>query len=78
MAIAISNSDTLLKSCQKLEEAIKTLIPTATGIQKEVQISQVIIHDDKTKVTSTPEEFELVGAEVKHLNLSTTIHCPAY
>lgn len=42
-AVATSTSEMLFKSRQQLEETIPSVLPSATGLQQEGQVAQVII-----------------------------------
>ncbi|KAL0630519.1 hypothetical protein Q9L58_010634, partial [Maublancomyces gigas] len=50
IAVANTTSDTLLKSRTKLEETIRTILPSATSLQKEVHVIQVVIHNIPTTI----------------------------
>ncbi|KAL0630286.1 hypothetical protein Q9L58_010867, partial [Maublancomyces gigas] len=74
IAVAHTTSDTLLKSRTKLEETIRTILPSATSLQKEVQVVQVVIHNIPTTIPSTSEGYQQVLTEVQTFNPGTTLH----
>ncbi|KAL0630379.1 hypothetical protein Q9L58_010774, partial [Maublancomyces gigas] len=55
IAVSTTTSDHLLKSRTQLEATIRHLLPSATGLQKEVQVVQIVIHNIPTTIPSTEE-----------------------
>ncbi|KAL0630580.1 hypothetical protein Q9L58_010574 [Maublancomyces gigas] len=74
IAVAETTSDNLLKSRTTLEEIIRTAIPSATSLQKEVQAVQVVFHNNPTTIPSTGEGYIQVQTEVQSFNHDTTFY----
>lgn len=70
-AVNTSPSDILLQSKQKLKEAIRTHLPTATVFQDEVQVAQVVIHN----VRSFEDAPTQIMVEVASLICGITLPC---
>ncbi|KAL0630495.1 hypothetical protein Q9L58_010658, partial [Maublancomyces gigas] len=74
IAVSTTTSDRLLKSRTQLEATVRHLLPSATGLQKEFQIVQIVIHNIPTTIPSTEEGFNQVHREVEHFNPGITLH----
>lgn len=71
ISVSTFSSDTLLQSRAKLEGVIHTILPTAPGFQKELQVAQVVLYnipmtkDDPTHVMT---EVEFCNPNISHSN----------
>ncbi|KAL0630398.1 hypothetical protein Q9L58_010755, partial [Maublancomyces gigas] len=74
IAASTTSSDHLLKSGTQLETTIRKLPPSATGLQKEVHLVQIVIHNIPTTLPSTEAGFNQVHREVEQFNPGITLH----
>lgn len=74
-ANATTTSDTPLKPKTQLAKAIRAIVTTPTGIQKEVRVVLVVIHNIPITTSSTKEGHNQFLQEVETYNPVITINC---
>lgn len=75
MAVATSTSYHLPQPKSALEEAIHTMLPSATSLQKDIQVVQIVLRDISTTIPSTDNGYTQIRRKVKEFNSGITLHC---